>query len=233
MVRARQLPTPTVNHSLSQADMEAAVRRNKLIESAWLRASPKMESLRFVPLPASEHSWIGNIRRGFMVPGGKYFVIFVYDRACILSLEDLSRPPVPFITLQDVNLDGLDPMTCSWTTGRPDDGGITFYIAIRPIDRCVVSGALLPYCPHDRPSFIESFVPGRMHSGQPTSKSPHPLRHTVDNSRSRDHHTTYEPETTFSCSIQRMPIVSFFSIGGLCYGVDLSAITLFAPRRSL
>lgn len=141
MVRARQLPTPTVNHSLSQADMEAAVRRNKLIESAWIRASPKMESLRFVSLPASEHNWIGNIRRGFMVPGGKYFVIFVYDRACILSLEDLSRPPVPFITLQDVNLEGLDPVTCSWTTGRPDDGRITFYIAIRPTDRCVVSGA--------------------------------------------------------------------------------------------
>ncbi|KAG8894402.1 hypothetical protein FRC01_012997, partial [Tulasnella sp. 417] len=113
MVRARQLPTSMVDHNISQPYMEAAVRRNKLVESAWRRANPKMESLRFVTLPASEHDWIGDIQRGFMVPGGRYFIIFVYDRGYILSLEELSEPLVPFIGLRDsdISLEGMDDRT--------------------------------------------------------------------------------------------------------------------------
>lgn len=135
MIRHRQLPTSTVDHNLSQLSMEAAVRRDILIESAWRRASPKMESLRFVTLSTSDHDWIGDMQRGFMVPGGKYFLIFVSYGAYVLSLEELSRTPVPFISLQDVNMEGLDVGTCRWTTGRPDDGSLTFYAAIKPADR--------------------------------------------------------------------------------------------------
>lgn len=94
-----------------------------------------MESLQFVTLSASDHNWIGDMRRGFMVPGGKYLLVFVSDRAYALSLEELSPKPAPFISLQDVNVEGLDIRTCRWTTGRPDDGSLTFYAAIKPADR--------------------------------------------------------------------------------------------------
>ncbi|KIO19798.1 hypothetical protein M407DRAFT_30544 [Tulasnella calospora MUT 4182] len=96
-----------------------------------------MESLRFVTLTASEHDWIRDIRRGFIVPGGKYFLVFVSDGVYTLSLEELSGTPVSFISLQDVNLEGLDVRPRRWTTGRPDDGSLTFYAAIRPADRTV------------------------------------------------------------------------------------------------
>ncbi|KAG8927653.1 hypothetical protein FRC01_007125 [Tulasnella sp. 417] len=139
MVRARQLPTPMVDHNLSQPYMEAAVRRNKLVESAWRQANPKMESLQFVTLPGSEHNWIGDIQRGFMVPGGRYFMIFSYDRGYLLSLEELSEPPVPFLSLRDVNLDGMDVTTCRWTTARPADGSLTFIASMRPADRAIQS----------------------------------------------------------------------------------------------
>ncbi|KAG8907922.1 hypothetical protein FRC01_007534, partial [Tulasnella sp. 417] len=121
MVRDRQLPTPTIDPNLAQSYMETEVRRNKFIESAWLRASPKMGSFRLVTLRAPEFGWIDDIQRGFMVPGGRYFMIFTLDKAYTLYLEELSRAPVLFISTQDVNMEGLDIETCSWNTGRPDD----------------------------------------------------------------------------------------------------------------
>lgn len=172
MVRERQLPTPMVNPNLSQDSMEAAVRRNKLIESAWRWANPKMESLRFVPLPASKHDWIERIRRGFMVPGGRYLLIFVSDRAFTLSLEELSGAPVPFISLQDVNLEGLDIRTCRWMTGRPNDGSLTFYIAIRPVDRSIQSWTYAFWS-----ASFQASPPSQTYHGQFTIQgSPHNLR---------------------------------------------------------
>lgn len=130
MVRDRQLPTPLTDHNLSQHDMETAVRRNDLVESAWRRANPKMDSLRFVTLLASQYNWVGDIRKGFMVPGGRYFLMFTFDGVYILSLEGPSQEPVSFINTTDVDLEGLVIERCSWNTGRPDDGSLTLYVAI-------------------------------------------------------------------------------------------------------
>lgn len=135
MVRDRQLPTPMIDHSLSQASMELAVLQNDLVDSAWRRASPKMESLRFVALPISEHDRIRYIQRGFMVPGGRYFLIFVYDRVYIVSLQEPSGTPVSFINLRDVNMEGLDITTSNWKAERHDDGSLTLFVSIRPANR--------------------------------------------------------------------------------------------------
>lgn len=126
-----------VNRSLSQPSLEATVRRNMLIEIACRRANPKMESLRSVTLPAAEHRWTGDIRRGFMVPGGKYLVIFVPEGAYTLSLEEPCPKPISFLSLPHVELGGHDCSTFRWSIGRPDDGSLTLYAIIRPFDRCV------------------------------------------------------------------------------------------------
>lgn len=137
MVRDRQLPTPLIDHNLSQRDMETAVRRNELVEAAWLHADPKMDSLRFVTVLASRYSWAGDIRRGFMVPGGRYFLMFTVDGVYILFLEELSREPVLFINTAGVDLESLVIERCNWNTGRPDDGSLTLYVAIESLNGCV------------------------------------------------------------------------------------------------
>lgn len=131
MVEERQLPTPKIDPSLSTSYMEAAVRRNELVESAWRRGKPKMESLR--PLILSG-SWIYKDRMAFMIPGGQYLLIFVSNGAFMISLEEPSPTPVPFISLQGAEFESLDTYTSDWTTGRPDDGSLTFFATLKPRD---------------------------------------------------------------------------------------------------
>lgn len=76
-----------------------------------------------------------------MVPGGEYFMIFASESAYTLSLEELRPTPTSLISLPRVELEGQDGRTYRWNIGRPDDGSLTFYAIIRPIDRCVSTSA--------------------------------------------------------------------------------------------
>lgn len=212
MVRDRQLPTPMIDHSLSQASMELAVLQNDLVDSAWRRASPKMESLRFVALPISEHDRIRYIQRGFMVPGGRYFLIFVYDRVYIVSLQEPSGTPVSFINLRDVNMEGLDITTSNWKAERHDDGSLTLFVSIRPANRWVEEGRVTASCNLSNEVLPNAamLIPQHTRSGQLTFTSLPLLKHIMASSQSGDHRVTRAPKTSCSCSVQMMAVTSPF-----------------------
>ncbi|KAG9018731.1 hypothetical protein FRB90_010199 [Tulasnella sp. 427] len=131
MIEEMQLPRPKEDPNLSTAELESAVKRHQLVESAWYRARPHMQSLRTVAFSVFAYPWLNHLRRVFVAPGGQYLLFITSLGIYILHVD---KPPAllaPFIQWSHIDTTPFDMSTCRWVTGKPGDGSVTLFAELR------------------------------------------------------------------------------------------------------
>lgn len=134
MVRERRLQLPEHDLALSSSQLEATVRRSRLIDRHWRRAIPNVNSLRLVDISTKDRNFFEGI---FLAPGGRWLLLFNSTSVDVVDLEDQGASPEPFFRLSDAGIHGHYHSIFS-TAGYRDGEALVFFATINSVDRCVM-----------------------------------------------------------------------------------------------
>lgn len=133
-LRELSVTAPTTDTRISTTYMEATLRRNRLFQSAWRKEHPNLESIRLhATLTPPENARFLGSNLTMLAPGGRYLLLFNETGASILSLEETSATPAPFLNLEDAEVG--NEIIGDWIASRQDDGSLAFFATIGDISR--------------------------------------------------------------------------------------------------